>query len=157
MTSQTGHTLCGYCGIPSHSHNDCRLRQQDEGEGKFYDSHPNRGQILSKKQSTRQLQPIEGASYKMFKQHSYHNKERSRSFQERSMRINIRQGDSSSWDFNHNSPPANSGGNTNHIQYPEPTTPTKTAPSRSPIKHRAQWANDYKRAGTPQNNGGGII
>ena len=156
MTSQMGHALCGYCGVPSHSRKNCKLRLQLEERGVFYDSHPNRGQILSGNQSTRQLQPTTGASYKMFKQHSYHHKERSRYVQERSMEINLRQEDNNSWDFNHNSPPADSSCNTNPIQYPKPTTPTKTTPSESPIKHRAQWANDYKKAGTPQNNGGGL-
>ena len=156
MTSQTGHILCGYCGVPSHSRKNCKLRLQLEKEGIFYDSHPNRGQILSKNQSTRQLQPTTGASYKMFKQHSYHNKERSRSIQERSMKINIQQDNNSSWDFNHNSPPANSSDNINPIQHRKPTAPTETAPSRSPIKHRAQWANNYKMSSSPQNNGGGL-
>ena len=73
------------------------------------------------------------------------------------MRINIQQEDSDSWDFNHNSPPANLGDDTNPIQYRKPTAPTETAPSRSPIKHRARWASDHKISGTPQNNGGGII
>ena len=156
MTSQTGHILCGYCGVPSQSRNNCKLRLQLEGEGIFYDSHPNRGQILSRNQSTRQLQPIDGASYKMFKQHSYHNKERSRSIEERSMRVNIQQGDSDSWDFNHNSSPVNLGDATNPIRYHKPTAPTKTAPLRSPIKYRARWANDHKISGTPQNNGRGL-
>ena len=107
IVSQMGHTLCGYCGVPSYSREICGLRQQDEGKGRFYDAHPNQGQILSKKLSTKQLQPAKGASYKMFKQHSYHNKERARSIQERSIQVNIRQGDSNSWDFNHNSSPKN--------------------------------------------------
>ena len=92
----------------------------------------------------------------MFKQHSYHNKERSRSFQERSMRINIRQGDSSSWDFNHNSSTANLGDVTNPIRHHEPTALPETAPSKSPIKHRAKWASDHEISGTPQGNGRGL-
>ena len=57
IVSQTGHALCSYCGIPYHSREICRLRMQDEVEGKSYNAHPNRGKILSKNQSTKQLQP----------------------------------------------------------------------------------------------------
>ena len=72
------------------------------------------------------------------------------------MEINLQQENSSSWDFNHNSPPTNSSDDINPIQYRKPTAPTETTPSRSPIKHRAQWASDYKMSGTSQNNEGGL-
>ena len=156
IVSQTGHALCGYCGIPSHSRKICRLRQQDEGKGKFYDAHPNQGQILSKKQSTKQLQPVEGTSYKTFKQHSYHNKDRARSIQERSVQVDIQQGDNKGWDFNHNSSPQNPGNMTNPTQHHEPAIQPETAPPKRPIKHRAKWANNHNISGTPQGNKRGL-
>ena len=156
IVSQTGHALCGYCGIPSHSREICRLRQQDEGKGKFYDAHPNQGQILSKKQSIKQLQPAEGTTYKTFKQHSYHNKDRARSIQERSVQVDIQQGDNKGWDFNHNSSPQNRGNMTNPTQHHEPAIQPETAPPKRPIKHRAKWANNHNISGTPQGNKRGL-
>ena len=100
--SQTGHALCGYCGIPSHSREICRLRMQDKVEGKFYNAHPNQGKILSKNQSTKQLQPAEGASYHTFKKHSYYNKDRARSIQSQSRQVNDQDEDNNGWDYNHN-------------------------------------------------------
>ena len=72
------------------------------------------------------------------------------------MQINIRQGDSNSWDLNHNSSPGNLGDVTNPIQHHGPTVLSETAPSRSPVKHRAKWADDHNISGTPQGNRRGL-
>ena len=67
IVSHVGLVLCNYCGVPSHSREKCKLKIQDEAEGRSYNAHPNRGRILSNNQSIKQLQPTKGASYKMFK------------------------------------------------------------------------------------------
>ena len=92
IVSHTGSVLCNYCGIPSHSREKCRLKMQDEVEGKSYNAHPNRGKILSNNRSTKQLQPAEGASYRMFKKHSYYDKDRARLLKARSQQITNRLG-----------------------------------------------------------------
>ena len=156
IVSQTGHALCVYCGIPSHSREICRLRQQNEVEGRFYNTHPNQGQILSKNQSTKQLQPVEGTSYKTFKKHSYYNKNRARSIQSRSIQVNIQQEDNNGWDYNHNPSPQNSGNVTDPAQHPEADIQPKTATTKRPIKYRAKWATNNNISGTPRGNQRGL-
>ena len=101
IVSHTGHTCCSYCGIPSNSREKCKQRTQDEANGKFYNAHPNRGKILSKNQSAKQLQPTEGASYRTFKKQSYYEKDRAQTLQSRSRHISE---ENDLWDFNQNTP-----------------------------------------------------
>ena len=140
IVSQTRHALCGYCGIPSHSREICRLRLQDKVGGKFYNSHPNQGKILSKNQSTKQLQPAEGASYRTFKKHSYYNKDRARSIQLQSTQVNGQDEDNNGWDYNHNPLPQNRDSVADPAQYPKAEVQPKAATPKRPTKYRAKWA-----------------
>ena len=156
LVSQTGHALCGYWGIPSHSREICKLRMQDEVEGEFYNAHPNRGKILSKNQSTKQLQPAEGASYHKFKKHLYYNKDRVRSIQSQSRQVNDQDGDDDGWDYNHN-PSFQNGKNTaKPTQNPKAKVQPQTATPKELIKYRAKWATDNNIAEVPQINQNGL-
>ena len=162
IVSHTGHTCCSYCGIPSHSREKCKQRTQDEANGKFYNAHPNRGKILSKNQSAKQLQPTEGASYRTFKKQSYYEKDRAQTLQSRSRHISE---ENDLWDFNQNTPFLNNSyptkrscndknefrpnGAASKLQ-PDVTTPNK------PTKHRAKWAVNDDSSNTPQNNKRGL-
>ena len=162
IVSHTGHACCSYCGIPSHSREKCKQRTQDETEGKFLNAHPNRVKILSKNQSTKQLQPIEGASYRTYKKQSYYEKDRAQALQSRSRELSE---ENDLWDFNQNTPfldnnrptkdsyitknKLQSKGTASKLQ-PEATTPNKLT------KHRAKWAVSKDSSNTPQNNERGL-
>ena len=90
--------------VPSHSRTNCKLKTQDEREGKHFTVHPNRGQILSNNQAAKRLQPAEGASYKMFKKHSYYDKDRAQRIRVQSQQIVNNSEENIGWDYNHNPP-----------------------------------------------------
>ena len=157
IVSHSGHACCSYCGIPSHSREKCKQRTRDEAEGKFYTAHPNRGKILSKNQAAKQLQPIEGASYKTYKKQSYYEKDRTQELQSRSRLVSE---ENDLWDFNQNTPylgkhsyntknEVRPNGVASQLQ-PKATTPNKL------IKHRAKWAASKESSNTPQNNKRGL-
>ena len=156
IVSHTGSVLCNYCGIPSHSREKCRLKMQDEVEGKSYNAHPNRGKILSNNRSTKQLQPAEGASYRMFKKHSYYDKDRARLLKARSQQITNPNEENIGWDHNHN--PYFQGNE--HLTKPIPGLKAEIQPvaatPRKLTKYRAKWATDENIAEIPQDNQRGL-
>ena len=48
--------LCNYCGVPSHSRSECRLRIRDSENGVKRHNHPDRGLITSNNQARREAQ-----------------------------------------------------------------------------------------------------
>ena len=162
VVSHTGHARCNYCGIPSHSREKCKQRTQDETEGKFYNAHPNRGNILSKNQSAKNLQPIEGASYRTYKRQSYYEKDRAQLLQSRSKQINE---EKNRWDFNQNTPFWGNRHSAEHTYGPKnkfrpEATASKLQPEtttpKKPTKYRAKWAIGGNTANTPQSNNRGL-
>ena len=153
--SKQGLVRCGYCGVSSHSRANCRIRSRDEAEGKYYTAHPNRGQILSKHQAVKQLQPAEGASYKIFKKHSYYDKDRAQLLKDHSQQI-VNQEENIGLDYNHN-PHFRSG---ERPSKPEPHREAKmqpeTANPRKLAKYKAKWTTDKNVAQTPQENQMGL-
>ena len=150
-----GLVRCNYCGVPSHSRAICKLKTQDKTEGRHYTVRPNRGQILSNNQAAKQLQPADGASYKMFKKHSYYDKDRAQLLKVCSQQI-TNQEENIGRDCNHN-PHSRSK---EHPTKPESNHRVKTQPEaampRKLAKYRAKWATEENIADTPQENQTGL-
>ena len=58
IVNPRGHTLCNYCGVPSHPQAMCTTRIRDEVNGIIRDIHPNRGFIPSGNQIRRKARTI---------------------------------------------------------------------------------------------------
>ena len=69
VVSRQGFVRCNYCGVTSHPRQICKIRAQDEMEGRYYIVHQNQGDLLSNNQAAKQLQPPNGASYEIYKRH----------------------------------------------------------------------------------------
>ena len=82
----------------------------------------------------KQLQPAEGASYKMFKKHSYYDKDRAQLLKHHSQQI-VNQEENIGWDYNHN-PHFRSG---ERPLKPEPTREAKTQPETATPRKLAKY------------------
>ena len=94
--------LCHYCGVPSHGRDICRVRITDEDAGRFYNIHPNRGNILSNNEAARRLQPLEGASYQQHKKLCREDKDRARKVKSWNQKIDDPDTNVFALDGNHN-------------------------------------------------------
>ena len=149
VITQQGHARCNYCGIPSHPRNDCTIRKQDEGEGRYYTTHPNRGDILSNNQAAKKLQSNDGACYKTFKEHLRYSKDRVQLVKARSLQTTHRD---ENWDYNQNKHLYNQAHLTNKSQNRNPKRPAETTTPKKPVKHRAKWENETPSTDIPQSN-----
>ena len=149
IISQQGHALCNYCGIPSHPRSRCQIRTQDEEEGRYYTSHPNRGDILSNSQAAKKLQSDDGACYTTFKEHLRYSKDRIQIAKTRSLQITHKTGD---WDHNQNHHSSHQGHTTNESQNRNLKRPAENTTPKKLVKYRAKWEDETTITDIPQLN-----
>ena len=152
IVSHAGSVLCNYCGVPSHSRDKCKLKMQDEAEGRSYNIHPNRGKILSNNQATKQLQPAKGVSYKPYKKHSYYDEVWAQLLKTHSQQITNPKEENIGWDYNHNPPFQGNKHLTRPIPGPKAKIQPEAATPRKLAKYRAKWATEENIAEIPQDN-----